>query len=302
MADMSGWPTEGAEGAVSSEARWRAMARLWAPSGVVGGYLGDLAPSLAAGSITVQAGAAWIDGHYAEILTSTTFTSTTTGLVVARFTPANNHFELIYRDGATTPTQTDATWELPIARITSSALYDTRNVLGPGGSSTQRIGHIRLTAAGSIDFSGIPTSYNHLRLVGALRASGASAAVVSNLRFNGDSGTMYDSQTVRGNEANTSAAHQVSDTGIRFAVPGATAWGANYAPITVDIPNYRGSGMRRLALVTYGWNSSDVTGGGTNDLKVETVFGQWRNTAAITSITLSPTMDIGSVATLYGLM
>ena len=39
---------------------------------------------------------------------------TSNGLVVIRWTPAANTFELLYRDGATTPTQTDPTWELPL--------------------------------------------------------------------------------------------------------------------------------------------------------------------------------------------
>ena len=47
---LSGWPTDAGAGSVSTEARWRAMARLWAPSGAVAGYLGALAPSYAGGT------------------------------------------------------------------------------------------------------------------------------------------------------------------------------------------------------------------------------------------------------------
>ena len=75
-------------------------------------------PTTAWGHVTVGAGAAWIDGHYCEQLTSSSVAVTSNGLVVIRLSPAANTFELLYRDGATTPTQTTATWELPIARMT----------------------------------------------------------------------------------------------------------------------------------------------------------------------------------------
>ena len=305
MADMTGWPTDGADGSVSSEARWRAMARLWAPSGVVVGYLGSLVPSLSAGTITVQAGAAWIDGHYAEIAGSSTFPSTVTGLVVARFTPADNKFELVYRDGATTPTQGTATWELPIARVTASALYDVRPLIPVGGSAQQQVGHVLLTAAApNIDFPGIPSTYNHLRLVASLRGDTAAASVVSFVRFNGDTGATYDHQTNRGRAATSTAAFTAGDNGVRFAAPGATAWAASWNALTVDVPQYRGGSNRRTFLVNYGWNGGTTSAPASNDLTQEAVFGQWRNTNTITQVTVVPSAGnwaAGSMATLYGL-
>ena len=75
MAELTGWPTDGAEGSVSSEARWRKMARLWAPSGVATG----LVPTLGSGVINVTAGAAWVDGHYAELTSPASESSTANG-------------------------------------------------------------------------------------------------------------------------------------------------------------------------------------------------------------------------------
>ena len=129
MAELTGWPTDGAEGSVSSEARWRKMAKLWAPSGTVTG----LAPTLGSGVINVTAGSAWMDGHYAELTSPASETNSANGLLVVRFTPADNTFELVYRDGATTPTQTDAVWELPIAQMTAGALIDLRDFTTAGG-------------------------------------------------------------------------------------------------------------------------------------------------------------------------
>jgi len=133
MADLAVWPTDGADGSVSSEARWRKMARLWVPSGVdvsplgVGGA-GALAPTLVAGpTINVAIGGCWLDGHYAELTTPASVPATANGLLVVRFTPADNHAELLFRDAAVLPpTQTAVTWELAIASMAAGALTDRR--------------------------------------------------------------------------------------------------------------------------------------------------------------------------------
>ncbi len=136
MADLAVWPTDGAgpggDGSVSSEARWRKMARLWVPSGVRGA--GDLVPTLVAGpTINVTVGQCWLDGHYAELLTPASVAATANGLLCVRFTGADNHAELLYRDAATLLTQTDPTWELPIAQMVAGALRDIRWIANPTG-------------------------------------------------------------------------------------------------------------------------------------------------------------------------
>ena len=135
MADLNVWPTDGAGGSVSSEARWRRMARLWVPSGVEETVYGptSLQPSLVAGpTINVAQGACWVDGHYAELTPGVGVPATANGLLVVRFTPADNRAELLYRDAVTVPTQTDATWELAIASMTAGAITDRRLRSRPG--------------------------------------------------------------------------------------------------------------------------------------------------------------------------
>ena len=132
MPDLTVWPTDGVDGIVSSEARWRKMARVWATSGVALASAdpvttSQLAPLLLAGpAIRVQAGAAWVDGHYAELATVQTVAATANGLLVLRFTSADNRCELLYRDAVSTPTQTVATWELPLARMAAGVMTDLR--------------------------------------------------------------------------------------------------------------------------------------------------------------------------------
>ena len=134
MVLLNVWPTDASDGAVTSEARWRSMGRAWAPSAVINGVGGNLAPSLAGTNLTVQPGAAWIDGHYAELTGSQVLTVTANGLVVIRFDPAANTADLVYRDAATTPNQSPTgQWELPVAKIVASALQDVRAIGTQGG-------------------------------------------------------------------------------------------------------------------------------------------------------------------------
>jgi len=132
MPDLTVWPTDGADGSVSSEARWRAMGRLWIPSGCA--TPNDLVPTLVAGpTINVTAGACWMDGHFAQLTAPASVNVTANGLLCVRFTPADNHAELLYRDAATVLTQTDPTWELPVARMVAGAIQDIRWIANPSG-------------------------------------------------------------------------------------------------------------------------------------------------------------------------
>jgi len=116
------------------------MARFWVPSGVdntplgVGGGASALAPTLVAGpTINVAIGSCWMDGHYAELTTPASVPASANGLLVVRFTPADNHAELLYRDAAVLPpTQTAATWELAIASMAAGAMADRRIQLRAG--------------------------------------------------------------------------------------------------------------------------------------------------------------------------
>jgi hypothetical protein len=132
MADMALWPSDGGDGVVATEARWRKMARLWAPSAVVKGAGGELAPTLAMPNLTIASGACWLDGHYTELGASTVLTATANGLAVARVDPTINKAEIVWRDGVTTPTQTpEGIWELPLYKTVASVGTDLRVLAAP---------------------------------------------------------------------------------------------------------------------------------------------------------------------------
>lgn len=131
MVAMNVWPTDAADGSVSSEARWRKMARYWAPTGVLLGTGSEMVPTLAYPNLTVKAGACWVDGHYCELTGDQVLAVTPNGLAVVRFDPAANSAQLLYLDGVTQPAQSPTgTFEVAIAQIIGSALTDRRRPVG----------------------------------------------------------------------------------------------------------------------------------------------------------------------------
>jgi hypothetical protein len=108
------------------------MGRVWAPTAPTTPT--GLAPSLAYPNLTVQAGAAWVDGHFCELPGAQVLTVTANGLCVVRFDPAANTAQLLYLDGVSVPSQSPTgTYEMPIAKISGSALTDVRPVIGNAG-------------------------------------------------------------------------------------------------------------------------------------------------------------------------
>lgn len=139
--------------------------------------------------------------------------------------------------------------------------------------------------AANIDFTAIPGTFKALVVVLHARGDAAATGVAVGLRFNGDTGTNYDSQrhyataTTVGNDE-----FLAQTSGNLIGVPASTAPASTFGPATIIIPAYAVAGLRRAALYANqykGANSSGnmPSGGGA-------VF--WRNTAAITQVTLIP--------------
>ena len=148
------------------------------------------------------------------------------------------------------------------------------------------------SASSSITFSSIPATYTDLRVVQVL--TGTTNAYTK-LRFNGDTGTNYSSTNIRGDGSTASSQRETSDDGIRI--------NGNY-PVTsipslntVDVFSYAGSTNKTVLNSA----SNDRNGAG----GLNRTVGLWRNTAAITSITIyeftGDTFAAGTTATLYGI-
>jgi hypothetical protein len=147
------------------------------------------------------------------------------------------------------------------------------------------------TAAASYTFSSISGSYTDLVLVASPISSLGSPDMI--MQFNGDTGSNYSYIILRGNGSAAASARATSATYIDFC--GATAVTTTFGfQANVSIQNYSNATTYKTALVR-----SNNAGNGT-----DAIVGLWRNTAAITSITLSLSANLlaaGSTFTLYGI-
>jgi hypothetical protein len=152
--------------------------------------------------------------------------------------------------------------------------------------------------ASSIVFSSIPATYTDLRLVMVgIKPSATNSA--PRVQFNADTGspTTYSHVTLEGRGSsensvasnNSAAIPLINFDGLITTTPKLG---------TLDIFNYRGSTNKTCLNV----ESSDRNGSG----RVVMAIGMWRNTAAITTITINDgsarNFGVGTTATLYGIL
>lgn len=155
--------------------------------------------------------------------------------------------------------------------------------------ATQTLG----SAASTITFSSIPSTYTDLRLVltGHL-ATGYSPQ----LQFNGDTGANYSTIFLSGtgSVANSTVTTSFNSVNLTSQNP----WSqATNSLITADIFSYAGSTQKNCLVCA----STDLNGSGA----VEFGVTLWLSTAAITSITVFVNSDgtyaTGTTATLWGI-
>ena len=159
-------------------------------------------------------------------------------------------------------------------------------ILGIFASSTPSVGDYESIAtttvgaggASSISFTSISGTYKHLQL----RAiTGVSSSARYGISFNSDTTlSNYNQHSVYGTGSAAAAFYAANYWGIGAASAG-TAFGA----AVVDVLDYSNSNKNKV------WRSltgQDVNGSGGLILLVS---GLWRNTAAITSITVYPAED-----------
>jgi len=150
------------------------------------------------------------------------------------------------------------------------------------------------SAASSITFSSIPSTYTDLRLVIVGQGSGNGYYA---FRFNGVSTNTYNATYLVGNGSAVSSARLGAySSGIMHYsgfIP-TTQW----SMATLDVFSYAGS-TNKTCLSDY---SADTNGSGSKELGVTL----WSNTSAITSITIrtdsAAQYAVGTTATLYGIL
>jgi hypothetical protein len=149
------------------------------------------------------------------------------------------------------------------------------------------------SAASSIVFTSIPATYTDLRIVFVGTATSATGL---RAQFNSDTGTNYSRTSLLGDG---SAVYSQRGTNIAFISLGINDNLSTTIPTlrTMDIFSYAGSTNKTV----FTNESTDSNGGGAATIAVQ----MWRNTGAITSVSLNvsgTTMAAGTTATLYGIL
>ena len=137
--------------------------------------------------------------------------------------------------------------------------------------------------ASSVTFSGIPSVYTHLQLRILERGSqgGGYTSAGLRLRMNSDTSTNYSWHVLRGSGSAASSENSVSADVIGLGEQATSASGnSTLSGLVIDILDYKDTNKYKTIRSLGGY---DANGSG----YVTFASGNWRNTNAITSLTLA---------------
>lgn len=156
-------------------------------------------------------------------------------------------------------------------------------------------------ATATFDFSSLPSTYAHLRVLLYARGDTAASNTAVGLRFNNDSGSNYDNQrgVLTGGAGTWTSTEAIATTDMTIGVvPASTAPADSYACYVVDIPHYAGSADHKVIC----GNGSAKIGTTTGNFQIRVFSGWWRSTAAVNRITFilnAGNFDVGSRCSVY---
>jgi hypothetical protein len=143
-------------------------------------------------------------------------------------------------------------------------------------------------------FSSIPSTYTDLVLIANNYFT--SGGTTLRVRFNGDTGSNYSWTLVQGNGSSAGSVRGSNDTKLDAFGWNTNATSTNSGTVgTMSVMNYSNTTTNKTAIARHNWVSGEAVA----------FVGLWRNTAAITSLTLTTTnaqtIGAGTVFTLYGI-
>jgi len=145
--------------------------------------------------------------------------------------------------------------------------------------------------AASIDFTSISSSYKHLQIRGIWKLSGGGNLKI---QFNSDTGANYKAHFLYGDGSTASAGvHAVSPNAMSLGYQAASTFEASVCDILDYTNTNKNTTIRSL-------DGNDRNGSG----DIEFDSGVWLNTAAVTSISLTPqsgTISQYTQMALYGI-
>jgi hypothetical protein len=154
------------------------------------------------------------------------------------------------------------------------------------------------TTAASVTLSSIPSTFTDLVLRISARGNVASSIVQLNLTINGQTGTPYSYSYMLGNGGSPSASAGTNQPFVFSGFGNGSTGTANYfGSAEIYIPSYTASRNKPMSYFTIQENN-------TTTARIIAGAGYWRNTSAITSLTITPDSDswiAGSSFYLYGI-
>lgn len=161
--------------------------------------------------------------------------------------------------------------------------------------STQTLG----TATATVTFSSIPQTYTDLICVMEGRGSRADFDDEVKIQFNSDTASNYSTTLLSGSGSAASSSRASSASFIIGRITSASATASNRSNMIININNYSNATTYKTVLLRL----NEPPSGGA-DYGVALHAGLWRNTAAVTTLTLTTTngnFNSGCNFTLYGI-
>jgi hypothetical protein len=157
------------------------------------------------------------------------------------------------------------------------------------------------SSTASITFSGLATYasvYKHLQVRATLRTTRAATGEVFIMRFNADTGTNYSWHLLEGNGSTVISAAGTTQDYMRAAVGvGASGTTNGFGAAVIDIVDAYATTKNKTI--------RSLSGQATNTNFIDLFSGSWRNTNAITSVTVAPlsTTDLAANSrfSIYGI-
>ena len=156
------------------------------------------------------------------------------------------------------------------------------------------------SSAASVTFSAIPSTYTDLVLRCSTR--GERSAVIDNIviRFNSDSANNYSNTIITGVGTTASSFRNANTSSLALNTSnGNTSTSSTFGSFEMYIPNYTATTTRPISTISLSEDNS------TNNAYLRVLANQYRGSAAISSIVLTPEIGpnwlSGSSFYLYGI-
>jgi hypothetical protein len=169
---------------------------------------------------------------------------------------------------------------MPILGIMASQI--SGHLWAPAGAYDALATITLSSSVSSVTFTGIPSGYKHLQIRGICRDTRADVSNSNAVRFNGDTAANYSAHLLYGDGTSAYSAGLPNETQADLFTSASASSASNiFGVFVMDILDYANTNKFKTTRTLSGF---DRNGGG----QVNLSSGNWRNTAAITSIDIRP--------------